>query len=350
VTGGPDTRYGAPLQAALPGVCALLSLVFATYAVLHMLTLGGSARVALSVAAAVAAAALAALATTAWRRGLTDNAVNPTAAGLVVVVGLHAVAVMVMTDQPGRTADVLLAVVGAGALLTPVPWFAGTLYVVWGAWVAGAVSVGPRPDWPAYGMAMATATVLAGALNVAHRRLLDALGTARDLAEAVAVRDPLTGLANRRGLQMLAAPIVETARRQGDAVHAVFLDVEGLGAVNGRHGHAAGDEVLLSVAEALTGVIRATDVIARWGGDKFVVVGPGPGMTPIELERRVRDRLVTQPTAGTGWRPSLSAGGAMLAPWDSGTLDSLLQNADRELHLRRSLRRDPRQDAPTPTE
>jgi len=140
---------------------------------------------------------------------------------------------------------------------------------------------------------------------------------------------------------MVGGQIVELARRQGDAAHCIFVEISGLKLVNAQLGNDSGDDVIVAVAEALREVTRATDVVARWGGDEFCVVGPGPGMAPLELERRVRDTVrLHRPVPPEVWPVLVSAGGAMLAPWDSGTLETLLGKADQEMHLRRSLRRE----------
>lgn len=160
-------------------------------------------------------------------------------------------------------------------------------------------------------------------------------------AQDIAVHDPLTGLTNRRGLALLGAQILESAHRRGDAVYCVFVDIDGLARVNDELGHSAGDDVLLTVAEGLRRSSRATDAVARWGNDQFVVVGPGTGLAPMEMERRIRAHCVEHGSIDRRvWPARVSAGGSVLEPWDDGTIDSLLRLADREMHLRRALRRE----------
>jgi diguanylate cyclase (GGDEF)-like protein len=196
-------------------------------------------------------------------------------------------------------------------------------------------------DWSGSMLVLAGAGAVAfavhGLLESSRREIERALAFAQDAT----VHDPLTSLANRKGLAMLGAQILETARRRGDAVYCMFLDVDGLARVNAEIGHAAGDDVLLTVSEALTSSTRATDAVARWGDDEFVVIGPGTGLAPLEMERRVRARcLENSPIPREKWPARISAGGAVLEPWDDGDMDTLLRQADREMHLRRALRRE----------
>lgn len=206
---------------------------------------------------------------------------------------------------------------------------------------AGRVTAADAVSWGIPGLA----AVAAGGLALAARWTLtqsrDEVERAMAYVDETAVLDPLTGLNNRRGLTLLGEQIIESARRRSDAVYCAFVNVDGVARVNDQFGHSAGDDVLLTVAEALRRSSRATDVVARWGDDEFVIVGPGTGLAPLELERRVRAHCVEYATIHRAvWQARVSAGGCVLEPWDDGTLDSMLSLADREMRLRRALRRD----------
>lgn len=121
-----------------------------------------------------------------------------------------------------------------------------------------------------------------------HARLSSDLSTlAGDVAElrstaaalaAQAETDPLTGVANRLGLESRLGTIIRDARGSVDAdakVGVLFIDLDGFKAVNDRHGHAVGDLVLAEVAERVRGAVRGEDVVARVGGDEFVIVSVG---------------------------------------------------------------------------
>jgi diguanylate cyclase (GGDEF)-like protein len=233
---------------------------------------------------------------------------------------------------------VALGLVGAGVLSTR--WVVAAVYTAWVGWLAGLAAADLR-DWPlgwlAAGVAITAASVMS---SVMRRRLAERLDQLTQTAEQASVRDPLTGLVNRRGLSLMGQQIVETARRSGDAVHCVYIDIDQLRHVNEVSGREAGDDVVVAIADALRSVTRGTDIVARWGGDEFCVIGPGSGMSPMELERRLRERVLLSPPVPLDvWEPKVCAGGAMLAPWDSGSLDTLLGKADQEMYLRRALRR-----------
>lgn len=269
------------------------------------------------------------------------------AAVLLAVVGA---AVVVATLDPDWSVVSLLALalvpLGSPRLIPRV----AVLAVVAAGWLAGVgravieTTTWTATDYLGWGRALGAlvlaavlAAIMHGRIDRTQRRVDQALAFAQDAT----VHDPLTGLANRKGLSMLGAQILETARRRGDAVYCMFLDVDGLARINTELGHNAGDDILLTVAEALSRSTRATDAVARWGDDEFVVVGPGTGLAPLEMERRVRARcLESSPVPRDKWAARISAGGAVLEPWDDGDVGSLLHQADREMQLRRALRRE----------
>ncbi|MGL4173673.1 MAG: GGDEF domain-containing protein [Actinomycetota bacterium] len=248
-----------------------------------------------------------------------------------VVLGMLALAISMLGAGSRRWLVLPLVLSVAGVItgfclhvVIPAEW-AEADHLGWGR-AAGAIAVAGIAAW-----------VVRGRMRRMHGDLVDAQEFARDAT----VHDELTGLPNRRGLFMLATQILESARRRGDAVYCMYLDVDGLAQVNDEYGHHAGDAVLKVVGQALTRSTRATDAVARVGGDEFVVIGPGTGLAPQEIERRVRTRCLEQVAVPRSmWSARISAGGAVLEPWDDGNIDTLLDRADREMHLRRTVRRE----------
>jgi diguanylate cyclase (GGDEF)-like protein/PAS domain S-box-containing protein len=89
-----------------------------------------------------------------------------------------------------------------------------------------------------------------------------------------AVRDPLTGLHNRRYLEQTMKRDISRARRSGETLVVAAIDVDSFKSVNDVHGHAVGDRVLLQLADVLLSQVRSSDLVCRVGGEEFVVVMP----------------------------------------------------------------------------
>lgn len=165
-------------------------------------------------------------------------------------------------------------------------------------------------------------TVLSGLIgDLLRRRTLEAeIRTEREAFRQLALRDPLTGLANRRYLTQIVDDTVTAARRAAHPSCVVFIDLDDFKGINDRLGHEAGDNVLISVAEALSGVLRIGDAVGRWGGDEFLVLprrleDPDEALElasrilarfedPLELadDSTYRVRL----SVGVGWSPDSS--------------------------------------------
>ncbi len=192
---------------------------------------------------------------------------------LVLLGDLVYVVVALCIDDPVRYATPLMllfpALVAAWFLR---PWMLAVnmvatplavLVAMWGSYpdpVALAVQVGVSA-----GM-LDLVSFAVSLLRRRERRLLAA-------AEALVLRDPLTGLPNRRHLVEQAPRTWRQARREGLRVAAMVVDLDHFKQVNDVHGHAVGDAVLQSVARALADTVRPSDVLARLGGEELVVLG-----------------------------------------------------------------------------
>jgi diguanylate cyclase (GGDEF)-like protein len=109
-----------------------------------------------------------------------------------------------------------------------------------------------------------------------------------------ALKDPLTGLPNRRLLLDHVQHAVARLQRHRSVVALLFCDLDAFKAVNDTHGHAAGDDLLMQVAHRLRAAVRPEDVVARLGGDEFVVVCEdiGEQSAALSLATRVRDAVI----------------------------------------------------------
>jgi diguanylate cyclase (GGDEF)-like protein len=109
--------------------------------------------------------------------------------------------------------------------------------------------------------------------------------------EMASFSDPLTGLANRRYL-MQEFPRLIADRKSNTGLAIMIIDLDALKPINDQHGHAAGDEVIVEITKTLRQAIRPDDVLARWGGDEFVVVAKAQHVEhACMLAERVRERI-----------------------------------------------------------
>jgi diguanylate cyclase (GGDEF)-like protein len=257
---------------------------------------------------------------------------------LVTMTAVDATLHLAITGDPQETVSFFILLVALGAALLHRSWFAPCVAVVWLTWLVAVARIGGDVrTWWHWAFSLVAATVLGGVVLMMRRRSIEVAVSALREAVHAATADPATGLANRRGLALLSDELIELSRRRGEIVHCTFLDVDGLKTINDEHGHDAGDRVILAVAQAIRGTCRSGDVVARWGGDEFVVVGVGPSEAAGELEARVVAHLGTHhPADETLTNLSISVGRAELAPWDEGDTESLLWRADHDMYLRRS--------------
>jgi len=135
-------------------------------------------------------------------------------------------------------------------------------------------------------------TVLRDALQGVSRDVTE-LRRLQDSLTALALRDPLTGLANRRLLEELLSAELARTHRTGAPLAVAYIDLDGLKEINDTYGHDAGDIVLCEVARRLVSIVRGVDVVARIGGDEFVVVYEPNDPASDRLADRIDTALTT---------------------------------------------------------
>jgi diguanylate cyclase (GGDEF)-like protein/hemerythrin-like metal-binding protein len=160
-------------------------------------------------------------------------------------------------------------------------------------------------------------------------RRREAEGRAREYARQ-ADTDALTGVLNRLGFNGAFSREFERARRYQQPLSVVMLDLDHFKRINDAHGHAAGDQVLAGVARLVEANIRDSDIMARWGGEEFVVVAPQTSLQGAALlAEKLRALMETSPLGPVG-PVTGSFGVAELRPGDS--VEHLLHRADEALY------------------
>lgn len=151
--------------------------------------------------------------------------------------------------------------------------------------------------------------------------------------------DDLTGLHNRRSFMLLAEQALKEASRAQRPLIALFLDVDGLKAINDTHGHAEGDRALRLVADALRAACRESDIVGRLSGDEFAIV-LAEAQELDGLEGRVRTR-VAEAAEHTNYPLSVSIGVALGPAGESWTLADLFDRADQAMYAEKAAKRGP---------
>ena len=159
--------------------------------------------------------------------------------------------------------------------------------------------------------------------------------------QTLAIIDDLTGLYNRRGFFTLAEQQTKLASRLNHSILLVFMDMDKLKVINDEFGHQQGDLALIDVASLLRQSFRNSDIIARIGGDEFVVLAINAnGADATVLINRLRKKIADLNNSGA--RPyhiSLSIGTSAWLPGEPINLDDLLARADNQMYQHKRKRR-----------
>jgi two-component system, cell cycle response regulator len=166
---------------------------------------------------------------------------------------------------------------------------------------------------------------------------------------AMSLRDELTGLYNRRGFFTLAEQQVRMATRTGRGMGIVYIDIDGLKAINDGLGHLAGDRAIREAADLIRETFRNSDIVARLGGDEFVVLALETDADGIEIAlHRLDERLLDHNAEpGRDFTLAMSTGVTLFDPEAPVAVEELLTRADGAMYSRKRAkpgagRQDPR--------
>ena len=152
----------------------------------------------------------------------------------------------------------------------------------------------------------------------------------------LSLKDPLTGLGNRRHFRAVQERTIDGVARSGDPALLLMLDIDHFKKINDNHGHQAGDRVLQAVAKTIASCVRPLDSVARYGGEEFAVVLPNChtsfGATVAERIRATIEALSIVLSPNSTIRVTISIGGAYAPEWVRSTAALWTERADLQLY------------------
>jgi diguanylate cyclase (GGDEF)-like protein len=176
-------------------------------------------------------------------------------------------------------------------------------------------------------------SVRMGALRLRLHQQKAELEASLDQIRQLATLDELTGLVNRRYMGELLAAEQLRQQRSGLALSVVLIDLDHFKRINDSYGHQAGDKALRAFAASVLPCLRASDVLARWGGEEFLLLLPATGQAEaLHCVTRMREGLagVSFDAIAPGLKLGFSAGLAACQPGD--TMDAVVELADQALY------------------
>ena len=180
--------------------------------------------------------------------------------------------------------------------------------------------------------------------QIRRKRLQDRLRENQRRSLSLSLTDELTRLFNRRYLFAHLDELLARRRKGGQDIAVLILDIDHFKTVNDRYGHLAGDEVLRELAERMLRQVRSVDLVARFGGEEFVVVMPETDLGGAAIvAERLRMAIASTPfsiESGSERVPITISIGVAAAEVGEGGVDSLLKRADEALYAAKNSGRD----------
>jgi diguanylate cyclase (GGDEF)-like protein len=175
-------------------------------------------------------------------------------------------------------------------------------------------------------------------------RLIGKIAEAREKIHNIAKTDELTGIANRRFLIERFKEEFERAKRLQRQLSCILLDIDRFKEVNDTYGHLAGDEVLKSTANVISGCVRSYDIFGRFGGEEFLIIMPETDLEDAaELAERIRERIkneVSIPGNDDLSRKLTASFGVTVLRDNDTSIDNMIARSDERMYCSKSEGRD----------
>jgi diguanylate cyclase (GGDEF)-like protein len=158
---------------------------------------------------------------------------------------------------------------------------------------------------------------------------------------ALTLTDELTGLYNRRGFMALVEPLLKLARRQKKTLYMLYADMDKLKEINDTFSHQEGDLAIKDIANIFRVTYRESDIIARIGGDEFVVIPvESAGNNSAGIESRLQEKIENHNVKGNRqYKLSISCGIAHYDPLTPTSIDELLLQGERLMYEEKKKKR-----------
>jgi diguanylate cyclase (GGDEF)-like protein len=207
----------------------------------------------------------------------------------------------------------------------------------------GVAAVAENPTWTliylvTHSLVSLAAALISNSLSEQIQKTIGSLNRQADQLVKIAHTDPLTGLANRRHLFERLESEFSRAQRYRRPFCLLYIDMDGFKAINDQFGHLFGDEILRGSARAMQAVLRATDLLARIGGDEFAVLLPETDLVGSEhVANKLRKSLTAYGNQLSPSLPSLtlSIGVGQIGD-DDDAIEDILSRADKAQYLAKS--------------
>ncbi len=271
------------------------------------------------------------------------------ASWIVVVCSVVAPWLAILSDPAVLTADVFaFAYLGISVLICAVLLSTAATFGVAGTHLVGLLLayrlLSARADfnWSTIFLFLITTTMVSAVYSALTRadmkqtnELLDLVRESEAKIRDLALRDPLTGVWNRRFMEETLPRECALAVREGRHVGYVMADLDGFKSINDRFGHLVGDRILLGVAQAILSSLRSSDLVFRYGGDEFLIILPDTDHDSADQAlARIRTAVAAFPLPDEmrGEPPIRLTCGLAVSTNAHADSDALLAAADKELY------------------